>query len=169
MNKEEIQARIDEILADERLSYKTATVYVNAPLALIQISLEVELQTLDYITSQEFLETFGGNNCEFLNLKLSKITPELIEIGETLTNYEEKNIFSGDSYKLLKSKYFLLEIRAYTLYTKLKKECNLDEDLILYFLAFIFMKLTSNCGFWHNAFLILLLLTQSKNFSSICF
>ena len=93
---------------------------------------EIELQTLDYITSQEFLETFGGNNCEFLDLKLSKITPELTDIGKTLTNYEEKNIFSGKEYRLLKSKYFLLEIRAYTLYTKLKEECNLDEDLILY-------------------------------------
>ncbi|MEK6932957.1 MAG: hypothetical protein AABW56_04160, partial [Nanoarchaeota archaeon] len=94
---------------------------------------EVELQTLDYITSQEFLETFGGNYCDSLNLKLSKITPELNDIGRTLTKYEEKNIFSGDEYKLLKSKYFLLEIRAYTLFTKLNKKCNLDKDLILYF------------------------------------
>jgi len=94
---------------------------------------EVELQTLDYITSQEFLETFGRDYCDSLNLKLSKVTPELNNIGKILTNYEEKNIFSGDEYKLLKSKYFLLEIRAYTLFTKLNKECNLDQNLILYF------------------------------------
>ena len=44
-----IQKRIDEILADERLSYKSATVFENAPLALIQLSLEVELHTLQNI------------------------------------------------------------------------------------------------------------------------
>lgn len=42
----EIQKRISNILEDERLSYKTATVFVNAPLALIQTILETELHTL---------------------------------------------------------------------------------------------------------------------------
>ena len=94
---------------------------------------EIELQTLDYITSQEFLDTFGGDYCNLLDTRLSKITPELVDIGQTLTDYEKRNIFSGDEYKLLKSKYFLLEIRAYTLFTRLNKECNLNVNLILYF------------------------------------
>ncbi len=94
---------------------------------------EIELQTLDYITSQEFLDTFGGDYCNLLDARLSKITPELVDIGQTLTDYEKRNIFSGDEYKLLKSKYFLLEIRAYTLFTRLNKECNLNVNLILYF------------------------------------
>lgn len=43
---QEIEKRIQEILADPRISYPTAGIQVNAPLALIQLSLEVELNTL---------------------------------------------------------------------------------------------------------------------------
>ena len=50
MNKEQIQNRIDEILSDERLSYKTALVFSNAPLAMIQSSLQVELHTLQRVS-----------------------------------------------------------------------------------------------------------------------
>jgi len=53
MNKEEIQKRIDEILSDERLSYKTATMFENAPLALIQYGMEVELHTLQRVLGVE--------------------------------------------------------------------------------------------------------------------
>jgi hypothetical protein len=94
---------------------------------------DVELQTLDYITSQEFLDAFGGDRCELLNKGLVSMTPKIVDLGQTLTKYEEKNIFTGEEYKFLKSKYFLLEIRSYTLFTKLKEECNFDGDLILYF------------------------------------
>lgn len=53
MKKQEIRKRIDEILADERLSYPSATVFENAPLALIQLSLEVELHTLQKVIGAE--------------------------------------------------------------------------------------------------------------------
>lgn len=49
MNQEQIFKRIAEILNDARLSYKTAIVFSNAPLALVQISLEVELHTLQKV------------------------------------------------------------------------------------------------------------------------
>ena len=45
MTDEEIQQKINEILADQRLSYKTALIQINAPLALIQISMESQLHT----------------------------------------------------------------------------------------------------------------------------
>lgn len=47
--KKEIAYRIAELLADERLHYPTATVFENAPLALIQLSGETELKTLCWI------------------------------------------------------------------------------------------------------------------------
>jgi len=52
MNQEQIQKRIDEILSDERLSYKTANVFTNAPLALIQYGLTAELHTLQRVIGQ---------------------------------------------------------------------------------------------------------------------
>jgi hypothetical protein len=47
--EEEIKARIAEIKADERLAYPTATVFANAPLALIQLSMGTELHTLERV------------------------------------------------------------------------------------------------------------------------
>jgi hypothetical protein len=52
MSKEEIQNRIDMILSDERIAYKTASVFTNAPLALIQLSLMTELHTLQKVIGQ---------------------------------------------------------------------------------------------------------------------
>lgn len=46
---DKIQQRIDEILADDRLSYPAANIQINAPLALIQLSMEVELHTLQRV------------------------------------------------------------------------------------------------------------------------
>lgn len=50
---EEIQEKIDQILADERMSYKTATVFENAPLALIQHAMTTELHTLQWVLGQD--------------------------------------------------------------------------------------------------------------------
>jgi hypothetical protein len=52
MSKEEIQNRINAILSDERIAYKTASVFINAPLALIQLSLVTELHTLQKVIGQ---------------------------------------------------------------------------------------------------------------------
>ena len=38
----------DEIIADERMGYKTATVQVNAPLALIQMSMTAQLSLIEH-------------------------------------------------------------------------------------------------------------------------
>ena len=42
--RDENAEKIAEICADERFHYPTAIVQVNAPLALIQLSMKVELQ-----------------------------------------------------------------------------------------------------------------------------
>ena len=49
MTEEQIKQRIQDILSDSRLSSKTARVFTNAPLALIQYGLEVELHTLEKV------------------------------------------------------------------------------------------------------------------------
>lgn len=54
--RQEIEKRIDEILADERMSYKTADVFTNAPLALIQYGLTTELHTLQRVIGVELTD-----------------------------------------------------------------------------------------------------------------
>lgn len=56
MNQDAIKARINEILADERLAYKTATVFANAPLAMIQYGMQVELHTLQKVLGVELTD-----------------------------------------------------------------------------------------------------------------
>lgn len=48
-SEKEIQGKIDEIMSDERLHYKLATIRENAPLALTQLSLEVKLEILSWV------------------------------------------------------------------------------------------------------------------------
>jgi hypothetical protein len=52
-HKNEIETRIEEILFDERLGYSVATIFENAPLALIQLSLECELHTLEWVLGKK--------------------------------------------------------------------------------------------------------------------
>jgi len=48
-----IRNRIEELKKDERLTYKTATVYVNAPLALIQCSSKARIWELEDLIGAE--------------------------------------------------------------------------------------------------------------------
>jgi len=92
-----------------------------------------ELDAQSYITEQEFFENFGGYRCELAQPKLTELSSRLGELGFNLVNYEERNIFKQKDYNYLLRKYFLEEIRTYILFSQLKKECKLNNTLILYF------------------------------------
>jgi len=47
--KDEIEKKLQEVEADERLGYPAATVFANAPLALIQMELEAKRATLKWV------------------------------------------------------------------------------------------------------------------------
>lgn len=47
--EEQIRAKIEELQADDRLSYPTATVIENAGLALVQLELETKIATLKWV------------------------------------------------------------------------------------------------------------------------
>lgn len=46
---EVIQAKLDEIKKDERLTYPSANIQINAPLALIQLEAETRIRTLEWV------------------------------------------------------------------------------------------------------------------------
>ena len=92
-----------------------------------------ELEAQNYIIGQEFFENFGGYRCELAQPRLTELSYSLGELGFNLVNYERKNVFKQKDYDYLLRKYFLEEIRAYTLFNQLKKDCNLNNTLILYF------------------------------------
>jgi len=49
--KQKIKEEMEQLQADERLSYPPALVQVNAPLALIQVELKAKLKTLQWVLS----------------------------------------------------------------------------------------------------------------------
>jgi hypothetical protein len=51
-SEEEIRARLAEIEADSRLRQKSATVFENAPLALIQLELESKRDVLRWVLGE---------------------------------------------------------------------------------------------------------------------
>jgi hypothetical protein len=50
--KAEIEKRLAELKADERLSYPPANVFTNAPLALIQVALKNEVMALTWVLKE---------------------------------------------------------------------------------------------------------------------
>ena len=52
--KNEIKKKLNRVLNDERLWYECADVYSNAPLALIQMGLETERDTLLWVLNLKY-------------------------------------------------------------------------------------------------------------------
>ena len=50
--REEIEKRVAELKADERLGYPPANVFTNAPLALIQVALKNEIMALNWVLKE---------------------------------------------------------------------------------------------------------------------
>lgn len=92
-----------------------------------------ELDTESYLIEQSFWDTFEGDDCEFSEDRLNSISQELANLGQSLSSYEKKSLFEDNEYKYLARRYFLLEIKGYILFNQLKENCNIDNDVILYF------------------------------------
>lgn len=52
VTEEKIRARLAEIDADDRYHYKPAEVQINAPLALVQVSMEAEARALAWVLGE---------------------------------------------------------------------------------------------------------------------
>jgi hypothetical protein len=47
-----VKARLKELKSDERYNYKPADVFVNAPLALIQVDIEARVSALEWVLKE---------------------------------------------------------------------------------------------------------------------
>ena len=92
-----------------------------------------ELDAQSYLSEQEFFEEFGGYDCTIAGKRIDDLSKQLGELGPYIVNFERKNLFKQEDYEYLLRKYFLMEVRTYTQFTKLNRECGLNKTLILYF------------------------------------
>jgi len=92
-----------------------------------------ELDVYSYLIQQEFIDTFGGDKCEFMHSKVNDLKEELTQVGVDLSNYGGKSFFKKKDFDYLKRKYFLLELNFYSLIKKLNKECGKSYIPIIFF------------------------------------
>lgn len=95
-----------------------------------------ELDTESFLIEQAFWEAYEGDDCSFAETRINSLSVELSELGQYLNSYQKKNIFEEDEFQYLARRYFLLEMRGYILYSKLKETCGLQNDVLLYFYGF---------------------------------
>lgn len=92
-----------------------------------------EIETESYVVEQLFWDSVEGEGCGNVDVRIGSLSQELGELGQNLVSYEQKSLFSDAEYEYLARKYFLEEIRTYLLFNSLKENCNLNQDLILFF------------------------------------
>ncbi|MBI2107057.1 hypothetical protein HYT57_03665 [Candidatus Woesearchaeota archaeon] len=96
--------------------------------------LDTQLDTDSFVTEKEFFTVFAVQDCPLLVNRMQTLGENLGEIGRTITKYDTRSISNGDVYDQLKRKYFLLEVRAYTLRKEMLEACEEENsDVILFF------------------------------------
>jgi len=94
---------------------------------------EHELRTESFSVETSFLETVGGNNCDVLDRNMRDLTKELRDVGSKLGSYSGFSWFNRNDFDYLKRKYFLLELRLYSLVLDLNNECAHPYAVALFF------------------------------------
>ena len=93
-----------------------------------------QLDTDSFLTEKEFMNTFEVQDCSLLNNRILELSNNLNEIGKVIEKYNVRKISNDKLYDQLKRKYFLLEIRAYTLRKQILGTCESDgSNIILFF------------------------------------
>ena len=96
--------------------------------------LGIQLDTDSFVTEKEFFTTFAVQDCPLLDNRMQKLGENLGEIGRAITKYDTRSVSDSDLYNQLKRKYFLLELRAYTLRKEMLDSCNSNgSNVILFF------------------------------------
>jgi len=99
-----------------------------------EMILVTQLDTDSFVTEKEFLTTFNVWDCPLLNSRMQGLGEDLREVGEIISKYDARSISNIDVYNQLKRKYFLLELRAYTLRKQILQTCDSGGgDVILFF------------------------------------
>ncbi len=92
-----------------------------------------ELDSESFTTIERFYYAFGVGKCDYNKEKISLLGKQLLEMGSTLTRYDQRKLTQKNNYINLKRKYFLAEIKFYTLKRELDNICSSKNKIILFF------------------------------------
>jgi len=92
-----------------------------------------EIETESYVVEQMFWDSVEEEGCGSIELRMASVSEELGELGNLLASYQSKSLFSDEEFVYLARSYFLQEIKSYSLFVRMKEECNFSNDVILFF------------------------------------
>ena len=80
-----------------------------------------------------YLDTMGEQHaCPVLEQESGRLLKKLNTFGDELTSYEDSKDF-GSVFSELKNTYHFLQIRTWMLQERMKRQCNSDKLIVLYF------------------------------------
>lgn len=112
------------------LNYALDYARIDAVLGMIESH---ELDTEAYIVEEEFAEVFNQDKCYLMKEKTYDLKKELAKVAQDLTNYGSKSVFKKHDFDYLKRRYFLLELKFYSLISELRNRCASAPIPILFF------------------------------------
>ncbi len=101
---------------------------------ILEIIQQNELDTESYLVEQQYIESFDKElACEVLENRVPVLNDQLGEVGHKLVYYKGKNVFEKDEFDYLQRKHFILKVRFWNMLSYLKKNCDYEGIVILYF------------------------------------
>lgn len=92
-----------------------------------------EISTQAFAVEQAFMNELGESKCGLLSNRIGELMTELRKVGGKLGAYSRFSPLRKQDFDYLKRKYFLLELRLYTMVQSLNKECAKPYVPILFF------------------------------------
>ncbi len=94
---------------------------------------EHELDREAYAVEHLFAENFGEETCEVMTARIFDLKEEIRKVGEDLGSYSRFSFFRKKDYDYLKRKYFLLELRFFSLVKEANNDCGKPYLPVLFF------------------------------------
>lgn len=96
--------------------------------------LAYQQRTDAYIAEKEFIEVLSSRNgCDALNKKIHELKETIKDVGVKLSKYGERSFFRRYDFDYLKRKYFLLELKLFTLLNDYNSQCGKQYVSIIFF------------------------------------
>lgn len=94
---------------------------------------QTNLQTETFLVTQSYVEGSSKNYCRVIKERIPDVARKNAQIGQDLQSFSGKSIGNDDDYNYIKRKYYVNQLRLYTMLQGYKERCNADINLLLFF------------------------------------
>lgn len=101
--------------------------------SILDVMQEHELDRESYQVEYLFAKNFNSNTCAAMVSRIGDLKREMRKVGEDLSTYSRFSFFKRRDFDYLKRRYFLLQLRFFSLIERANEECGNPYVPILYF------------------------------------